>query len=86
MEALSQLRDLAQVNNRRYSADLGAAMERQHISLRDSTKAVGFRTETVGEKIVDRLKKLREKVEENPKLAELTEELKRLQSLAQEIS
>lgn len=86
VEALSQLRDLARINNRRYSADLSAAMERQLKALQESTRAVGFRTETVREKLVDRLGQLREKVGTKIELAELAEELERLQSLAREVN
>lgn len=85
VEALSQLRDLAQVSNRRYAADLSAALERQRIALQESSRAVGFQAETAREKLVDRLGQLREKVETNRSLAELAGELERLQSLAREI-
>lgn len=86
VEAVSQIRDLARINNRRYSADLSAAMEHELKALQVATRAVGLRTGTVRENLVDRLGQLREKVGTNRELSELADELERLQSLAREIN
>jgi len=85
VEALSHLRDLVRVTDKRYAPDLSAAFERQRTALQQSASEVAFRAETIKGKLVDRLGQLRDQMVTHGELAELAGEVERLQSLAREI-